>query len=60
MMPLMILRGVATGFCVRGSEQEYEETAKPWLSALKAGLTIYPGHNDSYALTGEVKERYGL
>ena len=43
-----------------GSEQEYEETAKPWLSALKAGLTIYPGHNDSYVLTREVKERYGL
>lgn len=43
-----------------GSRADYEETVRPRLAALPAGLWIFPGHGDPYFLTEEAKKDYGL
>ncbi|WP_234984843.1 MBL fold metallo-hydrolase [Megasphaera cerevisiae] len=43
-----------------GSDELYEQVGKKALRALPAPIRTYPGHGESFLLTQEVKQTYGL
>ncbi len=43
-----------------GDEEAYEKTGKPALRSLPEPIRAYPGHGDSFILTKEGKQAYGL
>lgn len=43
-----------------GSDVEYEQFAKSWLSRIPDGYQIFPGHGEPYFMNQEVRTSYGL